>query len=192
MRATHWIASTQPVMSQAIASIVMNFGSLERQMTDLLDRLQDCPGNSRTAPKASLSATLNAIDFAACNAFGSSRLTDQICAFADAARRLSARRNILIHGEMLQTTDGGFVVAHLQVRPRQRVIYQITAADVVRLDNDITAANLALERFMLGVADPRFQDSQGNPDLANQLWDAMASPAPPAVVPLKKDVFPQS
>lgn len=31
MRATHWLPAHQPQMAQAIASIVMNFGSLERQ-----------------------------------------------------------------------------------------------------------------------------------------------------------------
>ncbi|MFN7109799.1 MAG: hypothetical protein ACK4MY_16395 [Brevundimonas sp.] len=179
-------------MAQAVASIVMNFGSFERQLTDLSDRLQDCPANSRTAPKASLSDTLKAIDFAARNAFGSSRLAERICAFAAVARGLSARRNILVHGELLQTTEGGFVVAHLQIRPRQRVIYQITAADVVKLDNDITATNLDLEGFMLGVADPRFQESQDNPDMANQLWSAMAPVGPHPAVPLKKEAFPQS
>lgn len=192
MRATHWIAEMQPVMAQAVASIVMNFGSFERQLTDLLDRLQDCPPNSRTAPKSSLSDTLKAIDLAARNAFGSSPLAERLCAFADLARSLSVRRNILVHGEVLQTTNGGFVVAHLQVRPRQRVIYQITAADAVNLDNEITVANLDLESFMLGVTDPRLQDSRDNPDMAKQLRSAMAPVGPPIAVPLKKEVFPQS
>ncbi|MFA4938708.1 hypothetical protein [Brevundimonas sp.] len=178
-------------MAQAIASIVMNFGALERQLTDLLNRLQDCPANSRTAPKASLSETVKAIDFASHNAFGSSRLADRICAFTDSARRLSARRNILIHGEMLQTTAGGLVVAHLRLRPRQRVVYQITAADVIKLDNDITVANINLELFMLGVVDPRFQESRNNPELASQLRNATARVGPPTFVPLKKEAFPQ-
>ena len=169
----------------------MNFGAIERQLTDLLDRLQCCPPNSPTSPKSSLSETIKAIEVASQNAFGSSRLNNRICAFCDTARRLSNRRNILIHSELLQTTDGSLVVSHLPARSRQRVIYQITANDIIKLDNDITITNLNLELFMLGVVEARFPESQDNPEMASQLRNAAVLASPPTVVPLKKEVFPQ-
>lgn len=192
MRATHWLPAHQPQMAQAIASIVMNFGSLERQLAWLLERLQDCPPNTRSAPKSTLSDTLKAIKSASHGAFGSSRLGNRIVGFAETASSLAIRRNILIHGEVVKSSEGGLVVIHTRARPRERVVYQLALEDVTALDNGITFANLDLERFCMGVADPRLPCSEDNSEMLAQLWSAMAPQAPCEIVPLTKATFPRS
>lgn len=190
MRATHWIPANDPTIAQGIASIVLNFGFLELQLAWLLERLQDCPPNTRAAPTSALSVTLNAIRDAAHNAFGSSRLTTRLWNFVETVRELSIRRNILIHGAVMKSSEGGLVIIH--TRPRDRVIYEISAEDVVALDHEITIANLDFERFMMGIADPQFQESEDNHELLIQLLRAASPTAPHENIPLRHEKFPRS
>ena len=190
MRATHWIPVNDPTMAQGIASIVLNFGFLELQLAWLLERLRDCPPNTRAAPTSALSVTLNAIKDAAHNAFGSSRLTTRLLNFVETVRQLSVRRNILIHGAVMKSSKGGLVIIHS--RARERVIYEISPEDVAALDNEITIANLDFECFMMGVVDCRFKDSEYNLELLTQLLQAAAPTAPHENIPLRHEKFPRS
>lgn len=190
MFATHWITSTHPEIAQSVASITINFGTYERQLSALLEHLQYCPPNTPTTPRKTLSDTIKYIERSARRAFPNSALEERICEICDIGSRLNARRNILFHGDFIRSSAGGFVLVH--TKSTERVIYTIEDRDLPNLDNDISRANIDLSHFMAGTANPTIPNSHNNAILAQHFWQAHTLSEPPRVLPLRKERFPSS
>lgn len=71
-------------------------------------------------------------------AFEASPLGVRLAALTDIADGLNRRRNILVHGRMLETTEGGFVT--LVEKPALGTVYSVGLDDLIKLDDDLTRA----------------------------------------------------
>lgn len=185
-RATHWLPAQHPEVAQAVASITLNFGAYESQLSDLLVRLQCCPPNKQTSPKRSVADILKAIRSASVTAFNDSPLANRIASIADEAQPLNERRNILIHGYVLKESKGGLVL--ISSTPTERVVYDVALSDLVTLDDQISRANQSLECFRCGFSDPRLPATVNDPELGLQLMRSMR--VVPVMPLLRKADFP--
>ena len=188
-RATHWISASQPDVAQAIASIVLNFGAYEQALARLLEDLEDCPPNGRTSPKRSVDEILKAIRTCSERAFEASPLGVRLAALTDIADGLNRRRNILVHGRMLETTEGGFVT--LVEKPALCTVYSVGLDDLIKLDDDLTRAQIHLDALMTGVADPSVPETAGAWLLNSILRRALAPVEPRVRRPISKATFPK-